>query len=157
MGALASIPWIEAVPFWVLLAVGLCLIGIDVYLTNDNHVMWVGVGVIAAAVAGAMRFGGEAQIVVFATTLVACILYARKLVARLPRREDQASSVVDLDHSVGTVLDVSESSPAEGRALIPDHGEWRVLSRRKEQLKPGERVRVVGREGLVLLVEPAPR
>jgi membrane protein implicated in regulation of membrane protease activity len=158
MPELASILWLESIPFWILLAAGLVLVGIDVYLTNDNHVMWVGFAVIATAIASAAHLPGEYQIIVFAGSLVACMLYVRRLVAKIPRVETQASSVIDLEGAVGTVLNPSSEAAPEARALIRDHGEWRIICEPKDHvLTPGERVRVVGREGLVLVVSPAPR
>jgi len=152
---LASIVWLESIPFWIFIAIGLALIAVDVYLTNDNHVMWVGVAVIATAIASMARLPGEYQVLVFIATLIGCMVYVRRLVARIPRVEDQASSVLDLQDAIGTVLHVSDTSPPEARALIRDHGEWRVICEVKDhRFAQGERVRVVGREGLVLVVVP---
>ncbi|CAG0954665.1 hypothetical protein PHYC_00395 [Phycisphaerales bacterium] len=86
------------------------------------------------------------------------MVYIRRLVGKIPRLESQASSIVELKDATGVILDVSGSAPGEGRAVIQDHGEWRVIAGQRDyQLTTGERIRVVGKEGLVLLVEPAPR
>lgn len=156
MTSLASIPWIESIPLWIFLALGIALIGIDIIFTNDNHAMWIGVAVIGAGVAGAFQVGGELQLVVFVVLLFVCIVNVRRWIANLPRKAPQSSSVIDLDDKIGTVLTVSDSMPTEGRMTIREFGEWQVKWNRAEgRLVPGSEVRVVGREGLVLLVEPA--
>lgn len=155
MVELASIPWLEGIPFWVILLVGVAFVGVDVLLTNDNHLMWIGAGILATGVANAAGLSGEIQILVFVGTLLACMLYVRRLISRIPRVEDQASEAFELYDLVGTVLSSDQTGTGEGRVLIPEHGEWRVKDPLL-QLSPGDRARVVGREGLLLLVEKIP-
>jgi len=152
---LAAIPWIESIPFWILLAGGLILIGVDICIANSQYLMWVGIGVIAASLASAAKLPGEIQVVVFVGTLVCSAIYARKWIAALPRNQPRASSATDLRDAVGTVLHDAESVEGEGRAFIQDHGEWRIRPHQATvRFSPGDRVRVVEREGLILLVEP---
>jgi membrane-bound ClpP family serine protease len=57
---------------------------------------------------------------------------------------------------LGVEGSVVETIPAGGEGLVMVEGElWRARSVRDEDIPAGERVRVVGYEGLVLLVEKA--
>jgi membrane protein implicated in regulation of membrane protease activity len=151
---LASIPAIEAIPFWYLLAAGLILVLIDMLLTNDFHLMWVGIAVGATGGANALRLPGELQLLTFVVSCGALMLYGRRVVRSLPNRAPAGSVLTDIRGACGVVLHQTNPATGEARAHLQEHGEWRVVSvRRDVPLAAGQRVRVVDREGLVLIVE----
>lgn len=157
MVQVASIPWIEAIPFWLLIGFGIVLVAIDIFASNDNHIMWIGGAVIVTGIAKAFGLNGEYVLLVFAATAFAGIVYIRRFVSKLPRLEDQASSVIDLVGAEAIVIDVSNDGEASCRVRVIDHGEWRgIPSSGCERLVPGQRVRVLAREGLVLRVTQLP-
>ena len=62
--------------------------------------------------------------------------------------------MTELRHCTGRVVDLVQDSEVEGRVHITGHGEWRFRTA-CGGLKPGDGVRVLDTEGLVLVVEPA--
>ena len=157
MTVLALADFLESVSPWILVTVAIALVGVDIMLTNDDHLMWIGFALLPVAVANAIGFPGDIQVVVFAAGVAICMIYVRRLVRRLPRREPEASRVLTLRDCAGTILDVEPSSASEGRAVIVGHGEWRVrLESSSQSLNVGQRIRVVDHEGMVLIVRTEP-
>jgi len=136
-----------------LLALGLALMAVEIFSPGFGV---FGIGGVVAFVAGALLlFDREVPgfavpvtlVLLLAATSVATVLVAGGMAMR-SRRRPVVSGAEELPGSIGTVTEV-----AGDEAWAHLHGErWRVRS--ESVLQPGQAVRVVAVDGLVLLVEP---
>lgn len=138
--------------FWHWLSAGVLMIAAEA-LVPGTYLLWPGV---AAFVTGMVAYmapglGWEGQAVLFALLTVAAALGGRRLYARLrepaaaaPLLNRRAAQLVGSLHTLETpILD------GHGRMRVGDTT-WKVAG---PDLPTGERVRVVGADGIVLRVE----
>jgi inner membrane protein len=141
--------------FWHWLIAGILLIGAEALLPG-TYLLWPG---IAAFVTGMIAYmvpslGWEIHAVIFAVLTVLAAVGGRRLYSRLkepastaPLLNKRAAQLVGTVHTLDTpILD------GYGRMRLGD-ATWKVAG---PDLPTGSRVRVVGADGIVLLVEPAP-
>jgi len=136
-----------------LIVLGLGFIIAEVFLPSYGS---LGVGGVIAFVIGAMilidtdipAFGVPLSLVATLAVVTALFVFAIAGAAMRARRRPVVSGVEQLIGSVGVVL-----SDGEGEGWVRVHSEqWRA--RAGAPLKQGQRVRVTGKEGLVLTVAP---
>lgn len=145
---------IDAMPAWLLVSIGISLVLLDVLITSDSYLAWVGGGVLGAGLLDAIGAPPLLQVIAFPAITLILLTQVRRLV-HPPNSSAEPDELRALRHTTGRVLDVAESSELEGRVVITGKGEWRYRAVAGVP-GPGDRVRVVDNEGLVVLVEIAP-
>lgn len=136
--------------FWLILAV-VCL---TLELTSgDFYITCFGVGALCSTVSGLVGVPFWAQVLVFAAFSVFSIRLLRpRLVAMLNAKGHQRLS--NADALMGRIGEVSETVKAGdyGRVKI-DGDDWKAHSADVSDILVGEKVRVVGRDSIILDVE----
>ena len=143
---------IETTSPWAILAAGIVLIIVDVLVTNDSWLAWIGSAVLGVGVFNAFDAPGVVQLIAFPILVVIALVLVRPIMVRTSQPRDQSTRVEDLLGCSGTVLDIKEDSPSEGRAAMVGHGEWRIRHENGVPLCANERIWVTGIDGLTLLV-----
>ncbi|MFG3496544.1 nodulation protein NfeD [Streptomyces sp. NPDC047928] len=138
-------------------AAGLLLLALAAALFV-GEVLTPGVGVFAAGgtaslvFAGILLFRGELALDPAVLWPTAVVVGAGSLLAgRLAWRARQAPATTGREALIGRVAAVRGADGATGQVLLD--GAWWTVRGREEPVREGERVRVVGREGLELIVE----
>lgn len=137
---------------WVLVSIA-CLI---LELTNgDFFIMCFAIGAVVTAVISAFGLGFYGQLLAFAVCSVLCIFFVRPFALRCIRkgRQERLSNADALIGQTGRV-----SQPIEqggfGRVAI-DGDDWKAVSADGEAIELGAKVRVAGRESIIITVERA--
>jgi len=139
-------------PRWSWLALGLVLAAAEMVVPGF-FLIWLAVAaVLVGLLAFALPIAPAVQIVIFAVAAFALVLAARRWIgagtvkAADPLMNDRGGRLV------GELVDVTQAiSGGKGRVRQGD-GEWLA---RGPDVPAGTRVRVVGHDGAVLIVEPA--
>ena len=135
---------------WALISL-ICLI---LELTNgDFFIMCFAIGGVFSAVAAALGLGGVAQIIVFAVFTVLSLMFVRPVALRyLHRGEDKRVS--NADALMGRIGTVSEAIVAGGYGRVAiDGDDWKAVSADGSAVDKGCKVKVVGRESIIITVE----
>ncbi len=140
--------------FWLILGVGFLVAEL---LTMSMTCIYVGIGALAAMVCALL--GGEwiPSIIVFVASTALLYLttyrWRHKITAILHRGASHTATGMDaLIGRTGTVMEAPDSL----RMRI-DGDVWKVRPARHDaELKPGDRVRVVGYDSIILSVETLP-
>ena len=144
---------VAMVPPWLWLTLGLGLLVLDIISINSDFLGCIGLGFLGMGLCGLVGLSGQTQLIALPSVTVICAVryrhWLRKLSKHVPHRRD----VAPILGAAGVVLDVNPASVHEGRAVIRRQGEWRVRSVDGSELTPRASVTVVGRGGLVLLVQ----
>jgi membrane protein implicated in regulation of membrane protease activity len=145
--------WLDGVDaFWVWLTLGLVLAGLEM-LVPGVYLIWLG---IAAIITGLLTMALHPSLPVQVVEFVALALIAAFSARRMLRDKGIASPDPLLNRRgarlVGEIATVTHAIEAgSGRVHLGD-SDWIA---RGPDVPVGERVRVTGSEGAVLLVEPA--
>lgn len=135
---------------WVLISLA-CLI---LELTNgDFFIMCFAIGGVFSAIAAALGFGGIVQVIVFSVFTVLSLIFVRPVALRyLHRGEDKRVS--NADALMGRVGVVSETivDGGFGRVAI-DGDDWKAVAADGAPVQKGDKVKVVGRESIIITVE----
>lgn len=135
---------------WVLISLA-CLI---LELTNgDFFIMCFAIGGVFSAIAAALGFGGIVQVIVFSVFTVLSLIFVRPVALRyLHRGEDKRVS--NADALMGRVGVVSETivDGGFGRVVI-DGDDWKAVAADGAPVQKGDKVKVVGRESIIITVE----
>lgn len=134
---------------WALVSV-VCLI---LELTNgDFFIMCFAIGAAVTAVLSAFGIGFYGQLALFAAASVLSIFFVRPTVLKhLHRKENTRASNADaLDGRIGRVSETIEEN-GFGRVAI-DGDDWKAASLSGCRIEKGSRVKVVGRESIILTV-----
>ncbi len=136
---------------WALVSF-LCLI---LELTNgDFFIICFAIGAVCAAVASAFGLGFYGQLAIFAVCSVLSLFFIRpSLVRRLHQGADERPS--NADALMGRVGTVSQDIQAGGYGRVAiDGDDWKAVSAGGVAIDKGAKVRVVGRESIIITVEP---
>lgn len=134
---------------WVLISLA-CLI---LELTNgDFFIMCFAIGGVFSAIAAALGFGGIVQVIVFALFTVLSLMFVRPVALRyLHRGEDKRVS--NADALLGRIGVVSEAVKEGGYGRVAiDGDDWKAVSADGMAIEKGDKVRVVGRESVIITV-----
>lgn len=134
---------------WAVVAV----LGLILELSSgDFYIICFSVGAVGAAIASPFA-NFYVQIGVFCVLTAVCIVYVRPVSLRyLHKGED--NRVSNGDALIGQVGVVSESIGANGFGRVAVGGDdWKAVSRDSADLPVGTRVKVVGRESIIVTVE----
>ncbi len=138
---------------WVLISLA-CLI---LELTNgDFFIMCFAIGGVFSAIAAALGFGGIVQVIVFALFTVLSLMFVRPVALRyLHRGEDKRVS--NADALLGRIGVVSEAVKEGGYGRVAiDGDDWKAVSADGMPISKGDKVKVVGRESIIITVAPLP-
>lgn len=135
---------------WTILAI-VCL---SLELTSgDFYVTCFAIGAFASAVAAAFDAALWVQVLVFAVVSAACIFFLRpRLSAMLHKGGHERLS--NTDAIIGRIGTVSQTIPVGGYGRVKlDGDDWKAMSTDPDPLEVGMRVRIVGRESVIVAVE----
>jgi membrane protein implicated in regulation of membrane protease activity len=136
--------------FWVLVSF-ICLI---LELTNgDFFIMCFAIGGLCTAIASAFGVGFYGGLAIFAVCSVLSLLFIRPSALKYLHRnaDDRLSNADALMGREGTVSQDIKAG-GFGRVAI-DGDDWKALSSDGKAIAKGTRVKVVGRESIIITVE----
>lgn len=134
---------------WAIL--GLALIGFEM-ITPSFFIIWFGIGALAAALTAVLGFSLVVQLLVFLLCTVTLLSFTRKFAAKVKGTETRTGYAA----VIGKTAVVTKRISAEtGTGLVKVLGEeWSALAETDRNLRPGEKVEVVGVTGVRLVVRP---
>ena len=140
---------------WTIWAVVAMLCLILELSSGDFYVTCFGIGALCALVAALAGVPLWAQVAVFAVFSVVSVYFLRpRLVALLNR--SASHRVSNADAIIGRVGEVSETVRAGGYGRVKlDGDDWKAQSTEQRDLPVGTKVRIVSRESIIVMVEPA--
>ena len=144
--------WLDTLePHYVWLAIGL-LLGAAEILVPGTFLIWLaGAALITGFVAWVLPIGLPLQIVVFAVLAIVAVFTGRNYLRNHPIEEvDPKMNRRGARLEGETAVVVTGFEGGTGRVKLGD-SEWLA---RGVDMAPGQRVRVTGSEGAILLVEP---
>nr|WP_288146217.1 NfeD family protein [Xylanibacter caecicola] len=123
-------------------------------LTNgDFFIMCFSIGAVCAAVSSALGLGFYGGLLVFAVCSVLCIFFVRPFALRYLHRNDDAR-VSNADALIGRIGRVSEPVEAGGYGRIAiDGDDWKAVSADGQAIPLNAKVKVIGRESIIITVE----
>ena len=137
---------------WALVSF-ICLI---LELTNvDFFIMCFAIGGVCAAIASALGVGFYGGLQVFAICSVLSLWLVRPTALKyLHKNADERVS--NADALMGRIGRVSETIEAEGYGRVAiDGDDWKAVSANGGRIEKGANVKVVGRDSIIITVEPA--
>ncbi|MBP3229351.1 MAG: NfeD family protein [Prevotella sp.] len=137
---------------WALVSF-ICLI---LELTNgDFFIMCFAIGGVCAAIASALGVGFYGGLLVFAICSVLSLWLVRPTALKyLHKNADERVS--NADALMGRIGRVSETIEAEGYGRVAiDGDDWKAVSANGGRIEKGANVKVVGRDSIIITVEPA--
>jgi membrane protein implicated in regulation of membrane protease activity len=138
--------------YWWLIA-GILLFLIEIF-TPSFFAASLGLGAFFASGAAFLAWPIEIQVLIFALVSVTSIFVFRPLIKKyLYRTEELPTNADALIGKMGIVVQPMLGSSSQGRVAI-DGDEWQfIMAQGTEQVAKGDRVRVVGRNSIILTVE----
>ncbi len=135
---------------WILVSV-LCLI-LELG-SGDLFILCFAVGALGASFTAALGLGIIPQLIVLAICSLLSIYFIRPVALRYLHRNDEnrVSNADALMGRVGTVTDSIEAG-GSGRVAI-DGDDWKAVAADGNPIRKGAKVKVVGRESIILTVE----
>lgn len=139
---------------WALVAI-VCLI---LELTNgDFFIMCFSIGAVCTAIASALGLGFYGGLVVFAVCSVLCIFFVRPFALKYLHRNDDPR-VSNADALIGRIGRVSEALEEGGYGRVAiDGDDWKAVSSNGSAIPLNAKVRVIGRESIIITVETVDR
>ena len=136
--------------FWAIIAL-LCLV---VELSSgDFFIMCFSIGAFAAAATAPFGLPFVWQVVVFVAASVLSLLFVRPAMLRYFHRSDR-ERVSNADAIIGREGTVSQAIEEGGYGRVAiDGDDWKAVTADRSAAERGDRVRVVGRESIIITVE----
>ena len=124
-------------------------------------ILFFGLGAWAAALAALAGLSFTAQVLVFMAVALASLVLLRNklkklLAARAGRGEEEDDPMVAAQYLGREVMVVAEAAPGRPTLVELNGANWQARGEGQAPLRLGDRVRVVGRENLTLVVAPIP-
>ena len=137
---------------WALVSF-ICLI---LELTNgDFFIMCFAIGGVCAAIASALGVGFYGGLLVFAICSVLSLWLVRPTALKYVHKNAD-ERVSNADALMGRIGRVSETIEAEGYGRVAiDGDDWKAVSANGGRIEKGANVKVVGRDSIIITVEPA--
>ena len=138
---------------WQLWAL-VCIVCLILELTSgDFFIMCFSLGAIAAAIVAGCGLSFHVQVIVWVACSALCLLFVRPFALKYLHRNDQShpSNADALMGREGIVTDAIEQH-GHGRVKI-DGDSWKAVASNHEATEAGSRVKVVGRESIIISVE----
>ena len=135
---------------WILVSV-LCLI-LELG-SGDLFILCFAIGALGASFAAALGLGLIPQLIVLALCSLLSIYFIRPVALRYLHRNDE-NRVSNADALIGRVGHVTQTIEEGdyGRVAI-DGDDWKATALGGERIAKGEKVKVVGRESIIISVE----
>ena len=135
---------------WAIIAV-VCLI-LELF-SGDFFIMCFAIGAAVSLLCALCGLGLTAQIIIFAVASVLSVLFVRPVALKYFHRND-SDRASNADALLGREGRVSQAIVAgsHGRVAI-DGDDWKAVSADGSAIAQGTRVRVVGRESIIITVE----
>lgn len=137
---------------WALVVI-VCLI-LEI-TSGDFFILCFSIGALVSAVIAAVGGSFAVQLEIFAVVSVLSLFFIRPRLVKLlhGKRRERLSNADALIGRVGKVSEAIESN-GYGRVAI-DGDDWKAVSADGSYVPSGQNVRVVGRESIIITVEPA--
>ena len=135
---------------WILISV----LGLIIELgSGDLFILCFSIGALAASATAAFGLGIVPQLIAMALCSLLSIYFIRPMALRYLHRNDP-DRVSNADALIGREGRVSEAiaEGGSGRVAI-DGDDWKAVSVDGQAIKKGEKVKVVGRESIIITVE----
>jgi membrane protein implicated in regulation of membrane protease activity len=145
---------IETTPSWVILTIGFSLILIDLFITVDSFSMLIGLALMAVGFMNYFGISGNIQIASFPIILILNLVFVRKLFLGLSLNKKESIGTHNLIGKLGKVIVVNKEDRSNGKVFIQGHGEWSFYSKDNQSMHVNDRVKVVERDGITLIVDP---
>lgn len=139
-------------PHWIWLAVGLILASAEIAIPGAFLIWLAGAALVTGLLTWVLPIGLPTQIVIFAVLAIVAVFSGRRylrdnpITAADPMMNHRGARLVG-----ETAIVIQAIEGGTGRIHLGD-SEWLV---RGPDTPPGARVRIIGSDGTVLLVEPA--
>ena len=135
---------------WAVVAV----LGLILELSSgDFFIICFAVGAVGAAVVSPFA-GIYVQLAVFSLVTLFCIFTVRPLAHRYLYNGEESNRPCNGDALIGKIGVVYETIPTGGFGRVVAGGDnWKAVSTDEEDIPQGTRVRVVGRESIIITVE----
>lgn len=139
--------------YWHLWLIASALLLIAELVTSGFLLACFSVGALGAALVALLGLGVEWQLLVFALFSLVALWRLRPLLRRLSTKPAVVSGV---DGLIGKRVRLPHAIEADGSYIELSIGGdvWRARGAREQWIAQGSVVEIVGREGVVLLVEP---
>ncbi len=132
---------------WILISV----LGLIIELgSGDLFILCFSIGALAASLTAALGLGIIPQLIAMALCALLSIYFIRPMALRYLHRNDP-DRVSNADALIGREGRVSETI-GTGRVAI-DGDDWKAVSADGMAIKKGDKVKVVGRESIIITVE----
>ena len=134
---------------WILVFV----LGLIVELgSGDLFILCFAIGALAASLTAALGLGIVPQLIALALCALLSIYFIRPMALRYLHRDDPDSS--NADALIGREGRVSEDIVANGTGRVAiDGDDWKAVAADSQPIAKGEKVRVVGRDSIIISVE----
>lgn len=135
---------------WILISV----LGLIIELgSGDLFILCFSIGALAASLTAALGLGIIPQLIAMALCALLSIYFIRPMALRYLHRNDP-DRVSNADALIGREGRVSEAiaEGGSGRVAI-DGDDWKAVSADGMAIKKGDKVKVVGRESIIITVE----
>jgi membrane protein implicated in regulation of membrane protease activity len=141
----------ELQPNWIWLAIGLFLAAAEMAIPGVFLIWLAGAAIITGLLAWVLPLGVPLQIVIFAVLAIVSVFAGKRYLRDNPVEAADPKMNRRGARMVGEIARVTEAIEAgQGRV---HHGDSEWIARGPDA-EEGDRVRIVGSEGAVLLVEP---
>ena len=136
---------------WAIVAVALMALELT---SGDLYLLCFGVGALITALAAAVTGSFTLQLGLWVLLSVACLFTLRPVALRYLHR-DEPNRVSNADAIIGRTGSVSQAIAANcyGRVAL-DGDDWKAQSADGQPIAAGTRVRIVGRESIIVTVTP---
>ena len=135
---------------WILISV----LGLIIELgSGDLFILCFSIGALAASLTAALGLGIIPQLIAMALCALLSIYFIRPMALRYLHRNDP-DRVSNADALIGREGRVSEAIPEGGSGRVAiDGDDWKAVSADGMAIEKGEKVKVVGRESIIITVE----
>ena len=136
---------------WAIVAVALMALELT---SGDLYLLCFGVGALITALSAAVTGSFTLQLGLWVLLSVACLFTLRPVALRYLHR-DEPNRVSNADAIIGRTGSVSQAIAANayGRVAL-DGDDWKAQSADGQPIAAGTRVRIVGRESIIVTVTP---
>ncbi len=136
---------------WAIVAIALMALE----LTNgDLYLLCFGIGALVTAIACVLTDSFTMQLLICVVASVITLFTFRPVALRYLHR-NEPGRVSNADAIIGRIGRVSEDIEADGYGRVAlDGDDWKAVSANGEPISKGARVKIVGRESIIITVEP---
>ena len=136
---------------WAIVAVALMALELT---SGDLYLLCFGVGALITALAAAVTGSFTLQLGLWVLLSVACLFTLRPVALRYLHR-DEPNRVSNADAILDSTGRVSQAIAANGYGRVAlDGDDWKAQSADGQPIAAGTRVRIVGRESIIVTVTP---